>query len=247
MIKVMISIMLATVLLNNCFAFYNPEIGKFASRDSIEEKGGKNLYGICGNDCINNVDLLGLAEGQTLVALYFPYKGNEFNIGSTLNLLGSIHDNLIWKIKNENLPEDSKRGKQSNRKYDGECWDLIYYIESEISDKDNGTFVLGTSDRFFTRIFPERIKNWIKEEKYVPYDPDFSIKDPDTFYMQFAPYIYTHEVLHATGKYLHLFGEQNKKHIMCHTAQWSWIETQPTISEATKKEIVRTLKVKESK
>jgi RHS repeat-associated protein len=42
---------------------YNPYLGKFLSRDPIEEKGGLNLYAICGNDLINKVDINGLWPG----------------------------------------------------------------------------------------------------------------------------------------------------------------------------------------
>ena len=40
--------------------FYSPELGRWLSRDPIEEKGGINLYGFVKNDSINNVDKLGL-------------------------------------------------------------------------------------------------------------------------------------------------------------------------------------------
>ena len=43
-------------------AFYNQSTGRWLSRDPIEEKGGKNLYGFVGNDSINHFDKLGLAK-----------------------------------------------------------------------------------------------------------------------------------------------------------------------------------------
>ena len=39
---------------------YSPRLGRFISRDPIEERGGLNLYGFCGNDPINKFDYLGL-------------------------------------------------------------------------------------------------------------------------------------------------------------------------------------------
>ena len=39
---------------------YKPSFGRFISRDPIEEQGGLNLYGFCGNDPINKVDYLGM-------------------------------------------------------------------------------------------------------------------------------------------------------------------------------------------
>ena len=39
---------------------YSPKLQRFISRDPIEEQGGLNLYGFCGNDPINKWDYLGL-------------------------------------------------------------------------------------------------------------------------------------------------------------------------------------------
>lgn len=39
--------------------FYAPDLGRFINRDPIEEEGGLNLYGFCGNDGINAIDYLG--------------------------------------------------------------------------------------------------------------------------------------------------------------------------------------------
>ncbi len=41
-------------------AFYNPTVGRFASRDPIEEEGGSNLFAIARNDPVAHFDLLGL-------------------------------------------------------------------------------------------------------------------------------------------------------------------------------------------
>ena len=40
--------------------YYSPELGKWISRDPIEEEGGWNLYAMVDNDAVNWVDLLGL-------------------------------------------------------------------------------------------------------------------------------------------------------------------------------------------
>jgi len=41
------------------FRYYSAEMGRWMSRDPIEEKGGVNLYGMVGNDSQNNWDYLG--------------------------------------------------------------------------------------------------------------------------------------------------------------------------------------------
>ena len=40
--------------------YYDPEKGRFVNRDPIEERGGLNLYGFCGNDGVNRYDVLGM-------------------------------------------------------------------------------------------------------------------------------------------------------------------------------------------
>jgi RHS repeat-associated protein len=43
------------------YRFYDPETGRWPSRDPIAEDGGINLYGFVGNDGVRNWDLLGLS------------------------------------------------------------------------------------------------------------------------------------------------------------------------------------------
>ena len=42
---------------------YNPTLGRFITRDPIEEEGGLNLYGLVGNNPVGRFDLLGLDDG----------------------------------------------------------------------------------------------------------------------------------------------------------------------------------------
>jgi RHS repeat-associated protein len=42
------------------YRYYDPQTGRWPSRDPIEEKGGLTLYGFVGNDGVNAWDLLGL-------------------------------------------------------------------------------------------------------------------------------------------------------------------------------------------
>jgi RHS repeat-associated protein len=50
------------------YRFYDPETGRWPSRDPIEERGGVNLYGFVGNDGVNGWDYLGWAKGVFRVA-----------------------------------------------------------------------------------------------------------------------------------------------------------------------------------
>lgn len=50
------------------YRYYDAKNGRFINRDPIEERGGMNLYGFCGNDGINRYDYLGL-DGWSLKKL----------------------------------------------------------------------------------------------------------------------------------------------------------------------------------
>jgi len=56
--------------------YYSPELGRWISRDPIEEAGGLNLYGMVGNDPVNSVDLLGLVDYESSdVAMFAAADG----------------------------------------------------------------------------------------------------------------------------------------------------------------------------
>lgn len=47
-------------LMHVVHAFYNPQMGRWMTRDPIEEKGGENLYAFCANNSVSNVDSNGM-------------------------------------------------------------------------------------------------------------------------------------------------------------------------------------------
>src|SRR5574344_728805 len=51
-----------TDLLYYGYRYYSPALGRWLSRDPIEERGGLNLYGFVGNDPVNKWDVLGLYD-----------------------------------------------------------------------------------------------------------------------------------------------------------------------------------------
>jgi hypothetical protein len=46
------------------YRYYDPQTGRWPSRDPIEEWGGLNLYGFVGNDGVSSIDVLGLYEDE---------------------------------------------------------------------------------------------------------------------------------------------------------------------------------------
>ena len=52
---------------NYGYRYYLPELGRWPSRDPMEEQGGYNLYGMVGNDAVNSWDYLGLRGEKAAV------------------------------------------------------------------------------------------------------------------------------------------------------------------------------------
>gem|GEM_PF-3167065 len=48
---------------------YEPDLGRWFSKDPIDEQGGLNLYGFAGNDPVNRWDYLGLAELEATLTI----------------------------------------------------------------------------------------------------------------------------------------------------------------------------------
>ena len=62
--------------------WYSPELGRWFSRDPIEESGGLLLYGFCGNDGVNNFDI----KGEDVIIQYTDAStGTKKNITSKTN------------------------------------------------------------------------------------------------------------------------------------------------------------------
>ena len=74
-------------------------ISYWLSRDPIEERGGVNLYGIGGNNLINNWDYLGLKEVSFLYAL-----GASQGTAGIISAPVTMHR----KVKNYKAPKDAK-------------------------------------------------------------------------------------------------------------------------------------------
>ena len=56
----------ATGLYYYGYRYYAPNLGRWISRDPIEERGGLNVYGFVGNDGVNKMDVFGLEPNEEL-------------------------------------------------------------------------------------------------------------------------------------------------------------------------------------
>ena len=62
----------------NIQAYFDPSIGRWASRDPIGERGGQNEYVFLGNNSISRIDAFGLAtlRFEVVVGASGPYSGS---------------------------------------------------------------------------------------------------------------------------------------------------------------------------
>ena len=75
--------------------FYYPPLGRWISRDPIEENGGENLYGMLLNNLVSSVDYLGLTESNITVGdTEDGQDADHTNSAGTLN-------GLIDRIRNQ--------------------------------------------------------------------------------------------------------------------------------------------------
>lgn len=58
--KILLALIITLSVIANANAFFDPNKGRFLSRDPIEEQGGLNIYGFVGNDPAGNIDPFGL-------------------------------------------------------------------------------------------------------------------------------------------------------------------------------------------
>ena len=70
------------------YRYYDPQTGRWPSRDPIQERGGLNLYGFVGNNGVNRNDKLGLSAlaGALPVAGGLALADGPFPIGDAIAL-----------------------------------------------------------------------------------------------------------------------------------------------------------------
>ena len=92
--RIILGLLFAT-LVSNAHAFYNPGTGRWLSRDPIAEKGGLNLYGIVGNDTINDWDYLGLIKRCPDLG---DVKGTKIKQIEPLDPGSAAAEGMAWKV-----------------------------------------------------------------------------------------------------------------------------------------------------
>lgn len=133
------------------FRYYDPETGRWLSRDPIGERGGLNLYAFVGNDPVGFIDVLGLAvdgsaehnlnpnpasvptSSNRLYAVYWMLADIPDPRGGSLPLGGLFTDNGCDIYEKENGVKVSRASKHDEKTHcsEGETKKTCEVIERE--------------------------------------------------------------------------------------------------------------------
>jgi RHS repeat-associated protein len=80
------------------YRYYDAVNGRFIGRDPIEEAGGMNLYGFCGNDGVNDVDVLGMGKVKLAKTAYLKLRERLRKIAPGKFEVHHIIVQDVWKV-----------------------------------------------------------------------------------------------------------------------------------------------------
>jgi RHS repeat-associated protein len=73
------------------YRYYNPGLGRWISRDPIEEKGGMNLYAVAANEAVDDVDAFGLCVSCRCISVQTSPPGPKLKkLGFYRNKMNGI-------------------------------------------------------------------------------------------------------------------------------------------------------------
>jgi RHS repeat-associated protein len=107
------------------YRVYSPTLGRWLSRDRVQEPGGLNLYAVASNDSVSTVDVLGLWNKQ--VHLFKTLEWSVYGgFGPSYAALIAESDNRVdtkfgtgpypWGTMDRHLNQPSKTGGQDSRR-----------------------------------------------------------------------------------------------------------------------------------
>ena len=131
------------------YRYYSPSLGRWISRDPVEEQGGLNLYGFVNNDPVNKWDLLGMLQDERINPevliisssehkCVFSYNfgiddGKWEKFGDWLHGPGSLPEKILWPKSSRNMKwvetitDVEKDLEQQMKKRNCCCISTIYF------------------------------------------------------------------------------------------------------------------------
>jgi len=114
------------------FRWYDTESGRWLSRDPVEERGGINLYGMAGNDSVNQWDLLGMSWKAT--------NCRNVNTGISFSAYAGLGASASGKIKGQMC--DCCNSKTGETRPDDE-WSLSVQAKGQVGLGGGARLVIG--------------------------------------------------------------------------------------------------------
>lgn len=145
--KYLYTTLLLALFVANANAYYNPEQGRWLSRDPIAEEGGVNVYGFVGNDPINYIDLLGQKVIIIDIGSYDMQVPNQIidrtDIQKDLQLYFKVIDQFIEKLN----------------RLDEKCFDEVVKLGKV---KFGNSVFTGSKAEFLEKVLREKESKYIK-------------------------------------------------------------------------------------
>ncbi len=168
---------LALLVAQSAYAFYNPQLGRWATRDPIEEEGGFNLYAVAFNDLVNSRDAFGLQGKGGKPATPPPQLNPDDWKAGRENCCAYAYD-----LPGKQIQPGSMGGVQPEYPHPYTCADLMKRIIADFNKDPNVINLPGAGK------CPEgyhKIKPWVGEENSSGFnDYHFYRQDGDDTWSQ---------------------------------------------------------------
>lgn len=158
-------LLLFYALISIAQAHYDPQVGRWMSRDPIAENGGLNLYGFAGNDGVNKIDRFGLKSTLSANQMSDPVLGKcgkfEWDIAWSISAKtdsGIILQDVEWKKVATNC-DGTERNVE--KKY-SEIWDVGMGVDmANVKDRFSSGYNKQSKGKVtikgWARLYPSRL------------------------------------------------------------------------------------------
>jgi hypothetical protein len=184
---VLLIVCASLLLAHDALAFYNPQTGRWLSRDPIEERGGKNLYAFVANDPIKSIDSLGqlrlVMESIKAPKATSDCGGAESTIKYRLDGAVGKSGWLIQHVKGDYKVTDCKgnpiKGKYGTFEY-WEAWHVIDGVvyEDPLSGGAVTVMIESGEDLFGIPDQGKKTKGTLRKEGYAEFYEGYNLTKP---------------------------------------------------------------------
>ncbi len=148
------------------YRYYDPETGRWPSRDPIEERGGVNLYGFVGNDGVNRWDNLGLE-------FYAGYAPKPIEIDQNGNLKPGSATYEEWSQAQASAQESNNLAKEyfnqiaqmSEEDFKKKTKNGVFVIWKNGSVQDGDGNFNGNEEEIKVNVTRGEMLIWLREEQ----------------------------------------------------------------------------------